>query len=295
MSFVTEPAERASAVAPDGPRLEAGGHDFREHARTHDGGALRELWDYRELLYFLSWRDVKIRYKQTALGVLWAVIQPLFTMAIFTVLFGQLANIPSDGVPRPIFYFSALLPWLYVSGTVNNAAMSLVSNSNLLTKVYFPRLMLPASAAVSGLVDFLVGSVLLLGFMIYYHVPLSASLLMWPVLVILMMLLGLGLGMFLAAVNVKYRDVKYAVPFAIQVWLFITPVIYPTSMVPKAFQWLLALNPAGGLVEAFRHTITPTLPMRWDLLGISAVMTLLLLVVALLVFKKTERDFADII
>ena len=264
-----------------------------DHVQSH--GVLHELRTYRELLFFLAWRDVKVRYKQTLLGVLWAVIQPLFTMAVFTILFGRLANLPSDGVPRPIFYFSALLPWLYISNTVSSASMSLVSNSNLLTKIYFPRIMLPAAVALSGLLDFLVGSVLLVGFFVYYSIPLGWGLLLWPALVIQMTVLALAIGMFLAALNVQYRDVKYAVPFAIQLWLFVTPVIYPTSMVPERFQRLLALNPAGGLIEAFRHALVPSAPMRWDLLGISAITTVLGFFAALVFFKKTERAFADII
>ena|SRR5579864_8557635 len=292
-------------VTPSDAAARAGSADARvvtdpedgagAHWQLHDGGALTEAWASRELLFFLAWRDVKVRYKQTLLGVLWAVIQPLFTMAVFTILFGRLANIPSDGVPRPLFYFSALLPWLYISATVTNAAMSLVANSNLLTKIYFPRMLLPASVAASGLVDFLVGSVLLAGFVAYYHIHLGWGLLLWPALVVLMIALALSVGMFLAAVNVRYRDVKYAVPFAIQLWMFITPVIYPASMVPERFQRLLALNPADGLVEAFRHVLVPSLPMRWDLLGISTVTTVAAFWGALVFFRRTEHVFADII
>ena len=258
-------------------------------------GALREIWAHRELLYFFAWRDVKVRYKQTALGVLWAVIQPLLTMVIFTFLFGRLANLPKDGVPAPVFYFSGLLPWLYVSVTVSTAAMSLVSNSNMLTKIYFPRVMLPAAAAVSGLIDFAIGSVVLLGFMLWYHLGFDWTVLLWPVLVVLMTLLALGAGMFLAALNVKYRDVKYAIPFAIQIWLFVTPVIYPTSMIPARYQWLLGLNPAGGLIEAFRHALAPAVPMHWELLGISTLITVALFVFSFFYFRKTEREMADII
>jgi lipopolysaccharide transport system permease protein len=264
-------------------------------ARQGLSSSIREAWAHRELLYFLSWRDVKVRYKQTALGVLWAVIQPLFTMALFTVLFGRLANIPTDGVPRPVFYFSALLPWLYISNTVTNASMSLVTNVQLITKIYFPRVMLPAASALSGLVDFLIGSLLFVGFIFYYHIHWSWETLLWPVLVVEMMALALAVGLILAALNVKYRDVKYAVPFLIQIWMFTTPIIYPTSLVPKRFQHLIALNPADGLVEAFRHTLAPSLPMRWDLLAISSFVIGLLLVGAVMLFNRTERAFADVI
>lgn len=258
-------------------------------------GTLRELWDYRELFYFFAWRDVKVRYKQTLLGVLWALIQPFFTMVVFTLLFGRVAKIPTEGIPGPIFYFSALLPWTYFSLTLSNAAMSLVSNANLLTKIYFPRVILPAASALSGLVDFLIASVLLVGIMIYYNVPVGWSLLLWPVLVVLLVLQALGVGLFLAAVNVRYRDVKYAIPFLIQLWLFVTPIIYPASLVPSRFRWLVALNPMSGLIEAFRHTVVRTHAIDWPLLGFSAVMTCVVFAAGAHYFRRTETAFADII
>lgn len=265
--------------------------------RDYGGRAmfLAELWDSRELFYFLAWRDVKVRYKQTALGVLWAIIQPLLTMAIFMVLFGRIARIPTDGVPPSLFYFTALLPWLYVSATVGNASMSLISNSTLLTKIYFPRIIMPAAASLSGLLDFFIGSLLMVGLMVYFHVTPSWKLLLWPVLVALMFALALGIGMFLSAVNVKYRDVKYAVPFAIQLWMFLSPIIYPTSMVPARFRWLLLLNPLSGLIEGFRGSLLVTRAIPWESLGISALLTMLILVSAALFFKRSEDVFADII
>jgi lipopolysaccharide transport system permease protein len=258
-------------------------------------GAIRELWDYRELFYFLAWRDVKIRYKQTVLGVLWAIIQPIFTMVIFTVVFGQFANISSEGVPRPVFYFSALLPWIYFSSTLTNAGMSLLSNSGLLTKIYFPRIILPAAAALVPLVDFLIGSVFLAGFIVYYDLPVGWNLLLWPVLVVPLALLAFGSGAFLAALYVKYRDVKYAIPFGIQLLLFMTPIIYPSSVFPERFRWLLALNPLTGLIEAFRYALVPTYPVHWDVLGLSLAVTAGLLVLGVVYFKRTEKAFADII
>ena len=258
-------------------------------------GTIRELWDYRELFYFLAWRDMKVRYKQTVLGVLWAVIQPLFTMVIFTVVFGQIANISSEGVPRPVFYFSALLPWIYFSTTLNTAGMSLVSNSSLLTKIYFPRIILPAAAALVPLVDFLVGSVLLIGFIVYYDIPVGWNLLLWPILVVPLALLAFGLGAFLAALNVKYRDVKYAIPFGIQLLLFMTPIIYPSSFFPERFRWLLALNPLSGLIETFRYAIVPSYSVHWDVLGLSLAATAALLIFGAYYFKRTEKAFADII
>ncbi len=273
------------------------GHPRHQRLQEHDWarGGWRQAWAYRELLFFLSWRDVKVRYKQTALGVLWAVIQPLFTMVIFTVLFGRVAKISSNGVPHPVFYFSGLLPWLFVQNAVTNASMSLVSNTNLITKIYFPRFMLPAAVMLSGLVDFSIGSVLLIGFLVYYHTGIGWNLLLWPLLVVQMTLLALAIGLLLSAVNVSFRDVKYAIPFLMQVWMFATPVIYPVNILPKAIRRYIALNPAAGLVEGFRHALVPAIPIHWDLLATSAVVTILLLAGAFAFFKRTERAFADVI
>jgi lipopolysaccharide transport system permease protein len=256
---------------------------------------IRELWAYRELVYFLAWRDVKVRYKQTVLGVLWAVIQPFFTMVVFTLLFGQLAKIPTDGIPAPIFYFSALVPWIYFSSTVTNAGMSLVANSGLLTKIYFPRVILPAAAALGNLMDFMISSVFLVGFVVYYRIPLGLNLLLWPALVVLLMLLSLGLGAFFAALNVKYRDIKYALPFVIQLLMFTTPIIYPASMVPERFQWLLALNPLSGLIEAFRYVVVPSHALDWSLLELSVVSTGVLFAASVAYFKSTEKAMADLV
>lgn len=253
-----------------------------------------ELWGYRELVYFLAWRDVKVRYKQTVLGVIWAVIQPFFTMVVFTLLFGQLAKIPTDGIPGPIFYFSALVPWIYFSSTMTNAGMSLVANSALLTKIYFPRVILPAAVALGNLMDFLISSVFLIGFIVYYKIPLGWNLLLWPALVVLLMLLSLSLGVFFAALNVKYRDIRYVLPFLTQLLMFATPIIYPASMVPERFQWLLALNPLSGLIEAFRYVVVPRHALDWNLLMLSVVITGVLFVTSVAYFKSAEKVFADI-
>jgi len=258
-------------------------------------GAIRELWAYRELVYFLAWRDVKVRYKQTVLGVLWAVLQPLFTMAVFTLLFGQLAKIPTDGLPGPVFYFAALVPWIYFSSTVSNAGMSLVANSTLLTKIYFPRIILPAAAAVSNLMDFLISSVFLLGFVLYYGMPLGWSLLLWPVLVVLVTLLSFSLGTIFAALNVKYRDIKYALPFFIQLLMFATPIIYPASMIPERFRWLLALNPLSGIVEAFRYSVAPVRTPDWNLVALSVVASVVLFAAGVVYFRSTEKAMADLV
>jgi lipopolysaccharide transport system permease protein len=258
-------------------------------------GTIGELWDYRELFFFLAWRDIKIRYKQTMLGVLWAIIQPIFTMVIFTVVFRQMADIPTGGMPGPIFYLSALLPWIYFSSTLTTAGLSLVSNADLLTKIYFPRIILPAAAALGTLLDFFIGFVLLIGFIIYYDLPLRWTLLLWPLLLVPMALLAFGLGAFLAALNVKYRDVKYAIPFAIQLLLFLTPIIYPSSVFPERYRWLLALNPLTGLTEAFRFAIVPSYSLQWPVLVVSLATTAAVLIAGLMYFRSTEKAFADIV
>jgi lipopolysaccharide transport system permease protein len=256
---------------------------------------LTEFAKYRELLYFLAWRDIKIRYKQTSLGLLWAIIQPLLTMIVFTFLFGRLGRIPSDGNPHSLFYLTALLPWIYFSSTLTSSSNSLISNSNLLTKVYFPRVILPASAAISGLFDFSIGTALLAGLMAYYNVWPQSTIFLWPLCVILLLVFTLGVGMFLAALNVKYRDVKYAVPFAIQLGLFVTPVIYPISLIPERYRIWIALNPLAGLIEAFRASLLPSRATDWQLIGISAAITCLVFVGGFSYFIRTEKAFADII
>jgi lipopolysaccharide transport system permease protein len=256
---------------------------------------ISDFWHYRELLYFLAWREVKVRYKQAALGAAWAIIQPLFTMIIFTLFFGRLAGVPSDGIPYPLFSFCALVPWTYFAGTLSLAGNSLVSNANLVTKVYFPRVLLPAATVLSGMLDFLIGSVFLVFMMIYYHVKPGWQLLLVPLFVLHMMLLALGISMLLAAFNVRYRDVKYALPFIIQIWLFVTPIIYPVTFLPARYQKVLALNPMAGIVEGLRACLFSTRQMPWKLVEISWSVTLVLLVCGALYFRKTERTFADIV
>jgi lipopolysaccharide transport system permease protein len=257
--------------------------------------SIRELWNYRELFYYFAWRDTKVRYKQTALGLLWAVIQPVVTMVIFTILFGNLANIPTDGVPYPIFYLSALVPWVYVSSTVVTTSMSLISNTDLMTKIYFPRTILPASVVLSGLVDFGVASVLVVGFMLYYGLPIGVNILLWPALVVPLALLSLSVGMMLAALNVKYRDVKYLVSFGIQIWLFSTPIIYPLSMVPERYQVLVALNPLSSVINGFRYSLVPSVPIDWVQLGISIVTIVIIFIVAVAFFNRSEKAFSDFV
>ena len=256
---------------------------------------LSEIWRYRELLYFLAWRDVKVRYKQAALGVLWAVIQPLLTMLIFSLFFGRLAGIPSDGIPYPLFSYCALVPWIYFSVTLGQSANSLLSNSNLITKVYFPRVLLPASSALSGLLDFLVGALLLVGLMAYYRVRPSWGLLLFPVMIVVLVLFTLGISMLFAAMNVRFRDVKYAIPFLIQIWLFVTPIIYPINFVSPRLRVLLALNPLSGIIDGFRACIFPQRKLDLSLMGVSLAITVAVFFVGVIFFRRTERTFADII
>jgi lipopolysaccharide transport system permease protein len=255
---------------------------------------LRDLWTYRELLCFLIWRDVKVRYKQTVLGALWAVIQPLFAMLVFTLFFGKLAGVPSDGVPYPLFAYAGLLPWTYFSNAVTSSGNSLVGNSNLITKVYFPRMIIPGAAVAAGLVDFAIAFALLAGLMIYYGVAVTWSIAMVPALVILTALLALGVGMWTSALNVKYRDVRYALPFLIQLWMFATPIIYPSSIVPAKWRWALALNPLVGIIEGYRASLFGR-EFDWVALGLSSLVTLALLVYSAYAFRRMEKSFADIV
>jgi len=257
--------------------------------------SIRELWRYRELLYFFAWRDIKLRYRQAALGVAWAVIQPLFTMIIFTLFFGNLARMPSDGIPYPLFAYCALVPWTYFSTVLALAGNSLVSNSSLLTKIYFPRVLLPASAALAGLLDFIVGSAFLVVLMAWYHVRPSWALAFIPLLILLMMMLTTGVGMLLAAVNVRYRDVKYVLPFLIQIWLFATPIIYPVTIVPARFRPILALNPCWGMIDGFRACLFPGRTVNPGLIAVSITVAVTMFVIGVFYFLKAEKDFADVI
>jgi homopolymeric O-antigen transport system permease protein len=255
---------------------------------------LREVWAYRELLYFLTWRDVKVRYKQTVLGAAWAVIQPLFTMLMFWLFFGKLARIPSDGIPYPLFAFSALLPWIFFSNAVSTSGNSLVGSSNLITKVYFPRIIIPGASVAAGLVDFAIAFVILIVLMIYYGVAVTWSILMLPLLVALTTLLALGVGMWLSALNVKYRDIRYALPFMIQLWMFATPIIYPSSLVPAKWRWLMALNPLTGVIEGFRSACFGR-EFDWAALSLSTLTIIAMLVYSAYAFRRMEKKFADIV
>jgi lipopolysaccharide transport system permease protein len=259
-----------------------------------DAFDLRELWRYRELLYVLAWRDIKIRYKQMALGASWAVLQPLLTMVVFTVFFNKLARMPSDGLPYSIFAYVGLLPWTFFSNTVTACSNSIVGNSALITKVYFPRILVPAAAVAAGLVDLSMASLILVVMMAFYRIWPGAGALAIPPLVALTAALALAVGLWLSALNVKYRDVRHAVPFLVQIWLFVTPVIYPVSFVPMKWRWLLALNPLTGIIEGYRSALLRR-PFDWTNLSLSAFVTIALLLYAVFAFRRNEKDFADVI
>lgn len=255
---------------------------------------LRALWDYRELLYFLVWRDVKVRYKQTALGVAWIVLQPVVSMLIFSGLFGVLLRAPSGDVPYPIFLYAGLLPWNYFAGSLNRASTSLVNSAHLISKVYFPRLVVPLSGVLSGLVDFGVAATVFIVLMVWYRITPTPAILLLPLFVLLAMATALGFGLWLSALNVRYRDVNYLVPFLVQVWMYLTPVVYAVTLIPERFRWLLALNPMTGVVEGFRWALLGEQPPG-ALFAVSVLITLAVLVGGAFFFRATERTFADVI
>jgi lipopolysaccharide transport system permease protein len=256
---------------------------------------LREVWEYRELLFFLTWRNIQVRYKQTALGVTWAVIQPLFTMLVFSLFFGRLAKVPSDGVPYPIFAFAALVPWTFFSNGLSQSSNSLVGNSNLIKKVYFPRLTIPISTVLSGLVDFMLAFLMLLGMIFYYGIVLTSNVLWIPLLLLLALVTSLGVGLWLSALNVQYRDVQHAVPFLTQFWMFSTPIAYPSSMLSEPWRTLYGLNPMVGVVEGFRWALLGTQTGPGAILIASSLVAALILVGGAFYFRRMEKTFADVI
>ena len=255
---------------------------------------LAEVWTHRELLFFLTWRDIKIRYKQTALGAVWAIIQPLFPMLIFTLFFGRLAKVPSDGIPYSVFAYAGLLPWTYFASAVGNSSNSIVGSSNLISRVYFPRMIIPASAVLASLLDFFIAFGLLAVLMVWHHIPVTLSTLMLIPLIAVLTVLSLGIGMLFSGWTVKYRDIRFALPFLIQVWMFATPVIYPASLVPEKWRWVLGLNPITGVVEGFRSALFGR-PFAWGFLVYSASFSVVMLVYSAYSFRRLERLFADLI
>jgi homopolymeric O-antigen transport system permease protein len=256
---------------------------------------LRELWDYRELLYFFVWRDVKVRYKQTAIGAAWAIIQPLLTVVAFTVIFDQFAKMPSDGLPYPVFSYAALLPWNYFASSLNRSIGSVVEGANLITKVYFPRLLLPISATVSGLIDFTISFIFLLLMIAWYGIIPTWGALLLPCFILLAMLTALSVGLWLSVLNVRYRDVGQAIPFLIQIWLFASPVAYPVSVVPDKWRALYSLNPLAGVIEGFRWALLGKQAPDIGSMVTSIAVVLVLLVGGLVFFKRMENTFADVV
>lgn len=266
-----------------------------EPSRSWKALKISDVWAYRGLLYFLMWRDLKVRYKQTALGVIWVVMQPVLVTVIFTVFLGMLARVPSDGkVPYPLFVYVGLLPWTFFSSALTNSGNSLVGNASLISKVYFPRMIVPTAAVGARLIDFAIAFVVLTGMMLYYRVPPTANILMLPAMILLVTLLVLGSGMLISALNVKYRDVGIVVPVMMQLWMFVSPVVYPMSLVPPRWQTLYALNPLVGVINNFRVALLGG-AFDWRSLAIAWLITMLLLAGAAFIFRRVEQGFADII
>jgi lipopolysaccharide transport system permease protein len=255
---------------------------------------LREIWIFRELLFFLTWRDIKVRYKQTVLGAAWAIIQPFFTMIVFSLFFGRLAKIPSDGIPYPLFNYAALLPWNYFSQSLSQSSNSLVGSANLIQKVYFPRLIIPISSVFSGLVDFSIAFSVLLAMMVYYAKTPTLGILLLPLFLLLALITALGVGLWLSALNAQYRDIRYIVPFLSQFWLFATPVVYPSSLLPEPWRTLYGLNPMVGVVEGFRWALLNTDPPG-AMLTLSVLMSIGILISGAFYFRRMERIFADVV
>lgn len=278
-----------SAVVDETPRIRI------EPSKGWSPLKLREIWAYRELLYFLMWRDVKIRYKQTVFGAAWAIIQPFLTMVVFSLFFGKLAKMPSDGVPYPIFSFAALVPWTLFNHGLSQASNSLVGSSHLITKVYFPRLIIPTASLLSGVVDFLIAFGLLLGMMVFYGILPTVNVLWVPALILLALVTALGVGLWLSALNVQYRDVRFAVPFLAQLWMFATPIAYPSSLLPEKWRVLYGLNPMAGVVEGFRWALLGTETRPGAMIFASAGAALVLLVTGAFYFRRMERNFADVV
>jgi lipopolysaccharide transport system permease protein len=255
---------------------------------------LGDLWIYRELLYFLTWREIKVRYKQTLLGFAWAIIQPFFMMIVFTLFFGNLAKVPSEGIPYPLFNYAALLPWTLFAEGVTRSSNSMVQDANLVRKIYFPRLVMPISGILSPLVDFAIAFTILIGMMFYYGYMPTVTMLMLPAFLVLALMTALGVGLWLSALNIKYRDVRYVIPFLIQLWLFASPVVYPSSLLPQQFQLIYAINPMAGVIEGFRWALLGTEPPG-SFIVVSTLIVLVILISGSFYFRRSEKTFADVI
>lgn len=256
---------------------------------------LRDLWEYRELLFFLIWRDIQVRYKQTLLGVAWAILQPVLTMIVFSIFFGRLAGVPSDGVPYPIFVYAALLPWQFFAHALNDSGNSLVANQQLITKVYFPRLLIPVSAVLAGGVDFAVSFVVYLGLMLYFGIIPTLAVLTLPLFLLLALATAFAIGLWLSALNVEYRDIRYTLPFLTQFWFFVTPIAYPSSLVPEEWRLVYGLNPMAGVIEGFRWALLGQVDSVDPMVIVSAVVVTVLLIAGLAYFRRMEKTFADVV
>lgn len=256
---------------------------------------LKEVWDYRELLYFLIWRDIKVRYKQTVLGAAWAIIQPFFTMIVFTVVFGKIAKIPSDGIPYPIFCYAALVPWTLFASGLGRASTSMVGSSNLIKKVYFPRLCIPIASILAGLVDFILSFMMLIGMMFYFGIVPSMNVIWLPLLLLLALTISLGVSLWFSAMNVRFRDIGYIVPFITQIWLFSTPIVYPSSLLSEPWKTLYGINPMSGVVEGFRWALLSTDTAPQPIIIVSSLVAFSILIGGLMYFRRMEKTFADIV
>jgi len=254
-----------------------------------------EMWAYRELLYFFVWRDIKVRYKQTVIGAGWAILQPFATMVVFSLFFGKLAKLPPAGIPYPIFFYCALLPWTYFAGALSGATSTVVENQRLITKVYFPRILLPLASVISGLVDFAIAFVLLIAMAFYYGMAPTAAALLLPAFLLLAILTALAAGLWLSALNAIYRDVRYVMPFLVQFWMFASPVAYPSTLVPERWRWIYGLNPMAGVIEGFRWAITGQGQAPGALIFVSAAVVVVMLVGGLLYFRRMEGTVADVV
>ena len=281
--------ETTLTIPPELPRTR------RQASKGWSWPKLRELWEFRELLYFFAWRDIKVRYKQTVMGVLWAIIQPFLTMVIFSLFFGRLANVPSDGVPYPVFSYTGLVPWTFFANALSQASNSLVVNANMVKKIYFPRLALPLATVLAGVVDFALAFIVLLGIMFFYHMVPTINIIWLPFFSLLALVTSIGVSLWLSAMNVQFRDVRYTIPFLTQTWLFLTPIAYPSSSIPEPWQTLYGLNPMAGVVDGFRWALlgTPTPPGAMT--AVSTVVALVLLVTGALYFRRMEQSFADVL
>lgn len=270
-------------------------HKHLEPSRGLVSLKLQDLWTYRELLFFLTWRDIKVRYKQTVLGAAWAIIQPFFTMVVFSLFFGRLAQIPSDGIPYPIFSYAALVPWTFFANGLNQSSNSLVMNANLIKKVYFPRLVIPISTVFSGIVDFVLAFIVLLGMMLYFGIFPTKNVIWLPLFLLLAFVTSLGVGLWFSAMNVQFRDVRYAVPFLVNFWMFATPIAYPSSLLEEPWRTLYGINPMVGVIEGFRWALLGTDTQPGPIIFVSAVMAVLFLISGIYYFRKTETTFADVV